>query len=62
MFGSRPPLELHAVLHKPKCPSVILRGEGLTLEQPGQGDAVHNEGEWACLEVEGELVNHPKYC
>ena len=36
MFGSRPPLELHVVLYKPKCPSVILRLEGLTLEQLGQ--------------------------
>ena len=61
MFGSRSPLELHAVLRKPKCPSVILCGEGLTLEQSGQGGAVRDEGEWSCLEVRGEIVNRPKY-
>ena len=44
MSGSLSPPELHAVLHKPKCPVAILGGEGLTLEQPGQGGAVRDEG------------------
>ena len=42
---------LQFVLHKPKCPSVILCGEGLTFEQPGQVGAVRDEVEWSCLEV-----------
>ena len=60
MLGSRPPLELHVVLYKTKCPSVILCGEGLNREQPDQGGAVRDEGEWSCLEVRGKHVNCPK--
>ena len=51
VFGSQSPLKLHAALYNPKCPSVILRGEGLTLKQPGQGRAFRDEDEWSCLEV-----------
>ena len=39
MFGSRPPLEVHVVLHKSLRTSVILRRESLTSDQSSQGGA-----------------------